>query len=283
MNKNYKMSIFRDRLAKFITYLFIIIVIGMFLFPIYYAFTLALKLPVDATAYPPRLLVFNVTWKNFVELFKANNFFKFFMNSVIISTSCVILSILLGTPFAYAISRSKAKWAATVMLIVLILRVIPPVSILIPFYSVFSKLKLLDTYGGVIILYLTFTFPLCVWLMKGAFDDLPNGIEEAAWVDGCSVYQTFLKVSLPCVSEALAAAAVLIFVNSWNEYLYALIVTRSNTKTVPVVINTFMRFDETEYGLIAAAAVVISTPVIIFAILVRKYLTSGMTAGAVKE
>lgn len=282
MSDRYQRSIMKRKISTALTYVFAVAVVVFFLFPIYYVFTLALKSPMDAVAYPPKF-IFDVTFDNLKELFQANNFLKYFLNSVFISTCCVVLSILLGTPFAYAISRSRAKWTGTAMLIVLILRVIPPVSILIPFYSVFSKLGLNDTYVGVILLYMTFTFPLCVWLMKGAFDDLPGGIEEAAWMDGCGVYQTFLKVSLPCVSEALAAAAVLIFVNSWNEYLYALIVTRSNTKTVPVIINSFMRFDETEYGLIAAAALVISTPVIVFSIMVRKYLTSGMTAGAVKE
>ena len=282
MRNSHELSIIKARIYMYITWAFAILIIFLFMFPIYYVFSMAFKTPLDATSYPPSF-VFKPTLNNFAELFNSNNFLKYFLNSLFISSTCVVLSILLGTPFAYAISRSKANWASTAMLVVLILRVIPPVSILIPFYGVFSKLHLNDTYFGVILLYLTFTFPLCVWLLKGAFDDLPDSVEEAAFVDGCNIFQAFFHISVPIVSEALAAAAVLIFVNSWNEYLYALIVTRARTKTVPVIINSFMRFDETEYGLIAAAAVVISTPVIIFAILVRKYLTSGMTAGAVKE
>ena len=275
-------NVLKNRIFTCLTYSFVVLIVFLFLFPIYYLFTMSFKTPLDVVASPPKLM-FSPTLKNFHSLFYGENFIKYFINSFLISSVCVILSILMGAPFAYALSRIKARWVGSAMFIVLVLRVIPPVSILVPFYSIFSILKLNDTFLGVILLYMTFSFPLSVWLLKGAFDSLPESIEQAAWIDGCSTFQTFLRVSLPLVAEALAAAAVLIFVNAWNEYLYAMIVTRSKMKTVTVVINTFMRFDETEYGLIAAAGVFISLPIVLFSLLVQKYLVSGMTAGAVKE
>jgi len=275
-------SKFRDYLAKISVVIFIVIVIVAFLFPILYILLMSLKTPLEAVNFK-HFVRFTPTLQNYAELFKENDFQKYFIHSVIICIFCVVISIVFGAPTAYALSRSKSKWVSSAMLIVLLLRVIPPVCILVPVYNLYSKINFNDTYYGVILVYLTFALPLCIWLLKGAFDGLSEDIEQAAYVDGCSVFQTFIRISLPIVSESLAAAAILIWVNSWNEYLYALILTRTNTKTLPVVINSFMRFDKTEYGLIAAAAIVISAPVILFSIIVNKYLVSGMTAGAVKE
>lgn len=282
-----KMSINRKAILKrkvqhTALWTFVGLVVFFTLFPVVYILCMSLMTELQALSSEPTLF-FTPTLANYIELFEENDFLQYFINSVFIATTCVILSIGLGAPFAYAMSRSKQRWVGPAMVFVMILRVIPPISILIPVFGVYTQMKLNDTFVGVIALYMTFSLPLAIWLLKGAFDGLPEGIEEAARIDGCSVWNTFTKVSVPIVMESVAAAAILIWVNAWNEYLYAMIVTRNKTKTITVVINSFMRFDKTEYGLIAAAAVIISAPVLILGVLARKYLVSGMTNGAVKE
>lgn len=272
----------KSRIRSAALWTFVGVVVFLTLFPVGYIISMSLMTELQALSSEPTLF-FVPTLTNYKELFEENDFLQYFINSVFIATTCVILSIGLGAPFAYAMARSKQRWVGPAMVFVMILRVIPPISILIPVFGVYTQFKINDTFFGVIALYMTFSLPLAIWLLKGAFDGLPEGIEEAARIDGCSVWNTFTKVSIPIVMESVAAAAILIWVNAWNEYLYAMIVTRNKTKTITVVINSFMRFDKTEYGLIAAAAVIISAPVLILGVLARKYLVSGMTNGAVKE
>jgi len=259
-----------------------IIMVILFLFPIYYILQMSLKNQVDAFAYPP-IWIFKPTFDNFMELFREESFFKYLGNSVIISVLCVTVSIVLGAPAAYALSRLKVRWVNTVLFSILAIRMIPPMSILLPIFSIYVKLRIVDTYLGVTLLYLTFILPLVVWMMKSFFDDIPISIEEAAIIDGCSIIQAFIRVAMPIVAQATASVAIFAWILSWNEFLYALIITRENAKTATVVITSFMRFEDFRWGIIAAAAIVISTPVIIFGILVRKYLVSGLTAGAIKE
>lgn len=277
-----ELALRKRRVRSIALWTFVGMVIFFTLFPVGYILSMSFKTELQALSSEP-VIFFIPTLANYQELFEENDFLQYFLNSVFIATVCVIFSIGLGAPFAYAMSRSKQRWVGPAMVFVMILRVIPPISILIPVFGVYTKFKMNDTFVGVIALYMTFSLPLAIWLLKGAFDGLPEGIEEAARIDGCSTWKTFLKVSVPIVMESVAAAAILIWVNAWNEYLYAMIVTRNNTKTITVVINSFMRFDKTEYGLIAAAAVIISAPVLILGVLARKYLVSGMTNGAVKE
>lgn len=281
-DKSVRLSIIQTRFWQFVRWAIILLGIILFLFPLYYTITLSLKLEVDAFSYPPKW-IFIPTFKNFRVLFQEESFLKYLANSLVISSLCVIVSMLFGIPFSYGLSRSHKKWSTPIIFAILALRVMPPMSILIPVFSLYVKIGWVDTYWGVVLMYLTFTMPLCVWMLKNAFDNLPNGIEEAARIDGCNTIQLLLWVSAPIVAEALAATAILVWVYSWNEFLYALILTRNSTKTAPVMINSFMNFESIRWGEISAAAVVISSPVLLFGILVRKYLVSGLSTGALKE
>lgn len=131
--------------------------------------------------------------------------------------------------------------------------------------------------------YLTFTLPLIIWTLKSFFDEVPPAIEESAILEGCTTFQVFRRISLPLISEAVVAAAILSWIFSWNEFLFAMVLTRGSAKTAPVMITSFMKFEDIEWGLIAAASIIISFPVVIFGILVRRHLVSGLTSGALKE
>lgn len=276
----------KDRLDRnmrlFGCYLVGVTIVILFLIPIIYIFTLSLKNQVDAFAYPPKW-IFTPTFKNFTQLFVNEGFIKYLGNSFVISVACVTLGLLVSAPAAYALSRLKKAWASVLLFIILAIRMIPPMSLLLPIFSLYVKLGLVDTQFGVVLLYLTFVIPLDVWMLKTFFDDVPISLEEAAIIDGCSITQVFWRVAIPMVSEALAATAIFSWILSWNEFLFAMIITRDAAKTAPVAVNNFMRFEDIKWGLIAAAAVLISLPVILFGIAVRKYLVSGLTAGAIKE
>lgn len=257
-------------------------IILIFTVPIYYIFTLALKSQLDAFAYPPKWL-FTPSFENFKKLFVEEQFARYLLNSLITSAMCVVLGLLVSAPAAYALSRLKTKWSGLILFCILAVRMIPPMSLLLPTFNLYVKLNLMDTYAGVVLLYLTFVIPLDVWMLKTFFDEVPKALEEAAWLDGCSTFQTFIRVALPMTTEALTATAIYSWILSWNEFLFSMVVTRNAAKTAPVAINNFMKFEDMQWGLIAAAAVIISFPVLIFGVAVRKYLVSGLTSGAVKE
>jgi multiple sugar transport system permease protein len=158
----------------------------------------------------------------------------------------------------------------------------PPVAAIIPIYIIMKKVRLLDTPWALIIIYLTFNLPFVVWMMKGFFEDIPPAIEESALIDGCSEFAVFRKIALPLVAPGLAATAILIFIFSWNEFLFALILTGTRAVTLPVGIIGFMKETGINWGYMTAGGMLALVPVVIFTILVQKHLVKGLTLGALK-
>jgi multiple sugar transport system permease protein len=159
----------------------------------------------------------------------------------------------------------------------------PPIAFTIPFFLAYRQLDLLDTVTGLVMIYLTFNLALVIWMMRTFFDSVPRALEEAAWIDGSSVWGAFLRVTLPLAAPGLAATAVLCFIFSWNDFFYALILTRTAAMTAPVAIVNFMQYEGWEWGKIAAGGTLVMLPVVVFSILVRNYLVRGLTAGGLKE
>lgn len=253
-----------------------------FLFPIYYIVTMSFKIDVDTFAYPPKW-IFTPTLNNYRSILADGILNKNLVNSIIISTCCVLLSLLAGTPAAYGLSRLKNKVVPALMFFILAVRLLPPMSLLLPIFRIFVKLNLMDTHVGLIILDLTFVLPLTVWMQKTFFDGVPKELEEAAEIDGATIIQSLIHVVIPLIAQAIVATAIFAWIQAWNEYLFAMVVTRSNAKTIIVAVNNYINFDEMKWGEVAATGVVICMLVIMFSMFVRKYLISGMTAGAVKE
>ena len=167
-------------------------------------------------------------------------------------------------------------------LLILASRMAPPIAFTIPYFLVYRHIDLLDTITGLVLIYLTFNLSLVVWLMRSFFDACPRSLEEAAWIDGASMWQGFTKIILPISGPGLAATAILCFLYSWNDFFFGLILTRTQAMTAPVAIVNFMQYEGWEWGKIAAGGTMVMLPVLIFSILVRKFLIQGMTAGAVK-
>ena len=227
-------------------------------------------------------LLFRPTTEHYQALW-TGNFPGSFINSIVVSLASTGLALLLGVPAAYALARARFRRGRQIALWILATRMAPPIAFTIPFFLAYRYVGLLDTQIGLIIVYLTFNLALVIWMMQGFFEGVPTALEEAAWIDGCGVWEAFLRVSLPLSAPGLAATAVLCFILSWNDFFYALILTRTNASTAPVAIVNFIQYTGWEWGRIAAAATLVMLPVVVFSLLVRNYLVRGLTAGGTKE
>ena len=226
--------------------------------------------------------VFTPTLDNYRSLW-TGLFPGSFANSVVVSLAATALSLLLGVPAAYALSRWRFRARRSIALWILATRMAPPVAFTIPFFLAYRFLGLIDSLVGLVVIYLTFNLALVIWLMRNFFEGVPRALEEAAWIDGCGVWNGFRLIALPLAAPGLAATGVLCFILSWNDFFYALILTRTKAMTAPVAIVNFMQYEGWEWGKIAAGGTLVMLPVVIFTIFVRRYLVRGLTAGGVKE
>lgn len=251
------------------------------LLPVLWLLQMSFKTGVDAFRMPP-LLLFTPTFENYLGLLQER-FPKFFMNSVVVSLITTALSMLLGVPAAYAMARARFRGTEGLRLWILFTRMVPPIAVALPFFLMFRTAGLLDTRLALVIVYLTFNLGLVIWTMEVFFAGIPPSLEEAARIDGASVLRIFLKVSLPLSAPGLATTAILCFLFSWNDFFFSLVLTRTQAMTAPVGIINFLNYEGWEWGKIAAGGTVVMLPVILFALLVRRYLISGLLTGAVRE
>jgi multiple sugar transport system permease protein len=221
------------------------------------------------------------TLENYAALWKGD-FPRSFANSAIASTVSTGLALLFGVPGAYALSRTAMRSEKSLSLLILASRMAPPIAFTIPYFLVYRHVGLIDTLTGLILIYLTFNLSLVIWLMRSFFDSCPRSLEEAAWIDGATMWQTFMRIVLPISGPGLAATAILCFLYSWNDFFFSLILTRKEAMTAPVAVVNFMNYEGWEWGRIAAGGTMVMLPVLVFSIAVRKFLIHGMTAGAVK-
>jgi multiple sugar transport system permease protein len=255
--------------------LLLVVVLSPFLWLVQLAFRPAADIFEDS-------LLFTPTLDGFISLLQGN-FLKSFCNSLLVSTLSTGFSLLIGVPAAYALTRWNFKGRDRIALWILVTRMAPPIAFTIPFFLAYQYLGLQDTVIGLAIVYLTFNLAIVIWLMQTFFEAVPATLEEAAWIDGCGIWQAFWRVSLPLTAPGLAATAVLCFIFSWNDFFYALILTRTNAITAPVAIVNFLQYEGWEWTKIAASGTLVMFPVVVFTVLVRKYLVRGLTAGGVKD
>ncbi|MCU0603387.1 MAG: carbohydrate ABC transporter permease [Desulfobacterales bacterium] len=238
-----------------------------------------LKTGVQNIAYPPEFL-FTPTLENFQAVFQQHNFFQYLLNSLIIATLATGLSLVLGLPAAYSIAKYRQ---GKIGIIILLARMTPFVSYLLPWYIIFRHLKLIDTYTALTLTHLIITLPMVAWLMVAFFEGVPAELEDAAMIDGCSRLKSFLLIVLPLVRNGIATSAIMAFIFSWNQFLFSLILSGPKTKTVPVAVYNFISYGKIDWAGIGAAATLIVLPVSVFAFFVRKTIVQGLTMGALKE
>lgn len=256
-----------------------LVLLLLVLFPFVWMVQMSLRPNDDIMGYT---LHFVPTLQNYRALW-TGNFPASFGNSVATSASSTFLALLIGVPAAYALSRGRLRARRMIAMWILATRMAPPIAFTIPFFLAYRYLHLLDTVTGLIVIYLTFNLALVIWMMQTFFASVPRELEEAAWIDGCTIWGAFRRIALPLAAPGLAATGVLCFILSWNDFFFALILTRTNAMTAPVAIVNFMQYEGWEWGKIAAAGSLVMLPVMVFTYFVRKYLVRGLMAGGLKE
>jgi multiple sugar transport system permease protein len=241
--------------------------------------SLAFKNEADNTAFPPVFIPDPPTWDNFIDVFAKNDFLTYTINSVIVSFSATGLALLLGVPAGYGIAKAKASKAAV---LILIARVTPGLSYLIPLFLLFQWLGLIGTLTPLIITHLVITVPIVVWIMIGFFEGLPGELEEAALVDGANIWQAFRYVAMPLARPGITVAMILAFIFSWNNFIFGVVLAGRSTRTLPVAVYNVLTFEQISWGPLAAAALVVTAPVLLLTLLMQKEIVAGLTAGGVK-
>ncbi|MFV0385735.1 carbohydrate ABC transporter permease [Paracoccus sp. (in: a-proteobacteria)] len=270
-----------SRQQSVLVYLLLAIVLVVFLTPIYLIASSSVK-PSPIMFQKPPAFVFAVTWDHYIDLFTMRPFGKFILNSLIVALGSTAFSVCLGSLGAYAISRIRHRRMNDVAFWILSLRMFPPIAVVVPYYIIFKTAGLLDTPLALIIVYSTANIPLTVWLMKGFFDEVPTALEEAAAVDGYGLLAIFWRITLPLAAPGLAVSAVFCFIFSWNEFLFALMLTGSSAQTATVAVMSFWSSDAVQWGRIMAGSFIILIPGVIFVLTCQRWLVRGLTMGSVK-
>ena len=267
----------RAKIKTWISLIILIIATAISIFPIYWVIITSVKAPVDVFRMPP-VWIFKPTLENY-RLLLNSRFPGYFANSLIISIGTVTTSLIIGVPAAYGLARFRIRRKKDIDFFILSTRMAPPIAFIVPFYLLWSRLNLVDTYFGMVLVYILFTTALVVWMMRAFFEDIDREVDEAAWVDGCSKWGAFFRIALPSVRGGLVATSILAVLLTWNEFFYALILTSFNAKTMPVALPGFIGFVRLRWGELTAAATIVVTPVLIFAILVQRHLMRGLAGG----
>ena len=271
------------RLATLVRWAVLALILAIVFVPMYWivvtSFKTGRQILLSQNVYAPEPF----TIENYLYLFEESRFALWFRNSAITATASTLLSLLIGTAGAYALTRLRFPGRRTLGAVVLVTYLVPPGLMFIPLYQTFIKIGYTDSLGTLILAYPTFLVPFVTWLLMGFFRSIPHQLEEAALVDGATRVQALVHVVLPLAAPGLLAAGLFCFTLSWNEFLYALIfIADDSLKTLPVGLSEFVVSDFAFWGQLMAAAALASLPVIVVYIYLHKYMVQGLTAGAVK-
>jgi len=271
----------KEQTKRVVAWIIITIILVVNVLPFVWLILTSLKTRLDIFAIPPRF-IFQPTWKNYLSAFGKRHFLPMFYNSLIISASTTLLSLVVGTLGAYALARFRLFGGKHISFWILSTRMFPPIVLVIPFYIMATRWGLHDSRFLMVIVYTTFNLPFVVWIMRSFFEDIPYDLEKAAMADGYTRWDAFWKIILPLSAPGLVTTAILCFIFSWNEFLFANVLTAAVAKTVPVGIRGLVTSRAIEWGEIAAVATLQVIPVLVFTFAVQKYIIRGLTLGAVK-
>jgi len=270
---------------KVITVTVLIIALIFFMFPVIWMFLTSFKTEAEYFSYPPVFIPKDFSFRNY---FNAMAFppdgrggLQGLRDSLIIASATTVASVLIGSLAAYSLSRFKTG-GDNFSFWILSTRMFPPVAAALPLFLIFKEIKLLDTHLALIIANTVFALPFVIWLLKGFFDELPLELEEAALIDGCSHWGAFTRVALPLVTPGLVATALFSFIFAWNEFMFALLLTRRTVRTLTIIVPSLVGGHEILWGEIAALGTIAIIPGIVLSLLLQRYLIRGLTMGAVK-
>jgi multiple sugar transport system permease protein len=269
----------RRHVGRLGLYLSVLALVSPAAFVFLWMLSLSLKNEVDNMAFPPVFVPHPPTLANFVKVFAENDFLSYTVNSVIVSFSATALALAIGVPAGYGIAKTRAMRAA---MLILIARLTPGLSYLIPLFLLFQWMGMIGTLTPIVITHLVITVPIVVWVMIGFFEGLPGELEEAALVDGATIWQAFRHVALPLARPGITVATILAFIFSWNNFLFGVVLANRETRTLPVAVYNVLTFEQVSWGPLAAAALVVTAPVLLLTLLMQKEIVAGLTAGGVK-
>ncbi len=261
-------------------YIFATVVTVVFLFPIYWLFMISFKTPDEIFHVPPLWLPGQIQFNNYWVLFKDGDVVAIW-NSLIVAGASSVIAMILGTFCAYSLARFNTGGKNLAMWIIS-QRMMPPIAVVFPVFLVYVYFGMVDTYSGLILLYTAFNLPYVIWMMRGYIADIPLELEESALLDGCTRWQTLWKVVFPMARTGLMATAIFTFVFAWNDFLFALILTRTEVITFPVQLTHYMGGQSNFWSKIAAMSVLGTLPIFIAVTLMQRYLVRGISLGAVK-
>lgn len=271
--------------ARSLRYALIVLALAATLAPVYWMITISLKSEVDQFSVPPRWVLFRPTLAHYRDAFIERSFGQYLLTSMIVAVASTLCAMVLGTLCAYALARLHlpGRLAKRLSLWILSTRMFPPIVTALPLFLMMRDVRLLNTRASLIIVYTAFNLPFVVWMMRGFFQEIPRDLEEAARVDGDSRLGALVRVVLPLVTPGLAATAIFCLIITWNELLFALILTQTDAAmTLPVGISGRVTQYEIKWGVMSAAGVVAMMPILLFALAVQRYLVRGLSLGAVK-
>lgn len=272
----------RLTIASLLHALGLLVVLAFALFPSYWMVSSSLKDQTDLLASPP-VWLFTPTLANYQAIFADQNVTNAILNSLIVASATTFLSVLLGTPAAYALARFEFRGKADLWFWFISNRMISPIVLALPVYVLSRQVGLLNTYWVLILVYLTFCLPIVVWICTDQFRSIPRDLEQSARLEGATQFDIFWRIYLPLGIPGVAVSAIFAFIFSWNELLYALVLISSQgLKTAPVIATNFMSGYELPWGKIMATGTLIVLPVTVFALVVSRHMVRGLTMGATK-
>jgi multiple sugar transport system permease protein len=251
------------------------------LVPVLWAALTSIKQPVDAFTVPPTV-IFTPTFEFHHAIWVDRGFWRFLINSAVVAVSVVMVSVPIGTLAAYALSRLDTARSRALLFALLMLRMFPAMLLAVPFFMLAQALRLHDTYIALVAALIAINQPFTIWLMRSFFRDIPRELDEAARIDGCNRWQTFIKVILPLARPGLAVTALFSLLLAYNEFLLALVLTGSQVRTLPVAIAEYGAEDIAYWSMSAAGAIGIMAPIVLFMVAMQRHLVRGLTFGAVK-
>lgn len=269
-------------LRKLVLWLTAGVLVSLWVFPVLWGLLTSFKTERDVLAYPPKF-IFEPTLSNYKEvLFGTSSILPNLWSSMVVASASTILTMLIAVPAAYALARLRFPGKKSTGFYVLATQMLPPVGLIIPYYLVMQKLGLLDSYSGLTAIYLTFSLPFAVWLMVSYFEDVPYEMEEAALLDRAGRLRTLWYVVLPQVLGGIAVTTVFVFLNAWNEFLFAVVLGGNNVRPVTVAMFNFISVEQTQWARLAAGAMLAMAPVIVIGLVAQRHIVKGLTVGAVK-
>jgi multiple sugar transport system permease protein len=260
----------------------VILVLIVFMFPIVMIFLTSIKNRADALASPP-VWIFTPTFSNYTDVFQQYPFSSYLRNSILVATLNTVIALIIGVPAAYALARFRFRGANHVQFWVLSQRMMPAIAAIIPLFILFRRFGLTNSIAGLILIYLTSSLPFIVFMLTRFFEEIPRELEEASLVEGSSWFGAMTRIAIPLARPGIAATAIFTFIFSWNEFLFALILTSTErAQTMPVAVTLFIRETGIEWGYMTAVAVIMMIPTALLTLAAQRHLVQGLTMGALK-